>query len=110
MLYIRRGNSTAKVSKNAYETMYKRLGFTVVADESSINEQSAGNLREKNKEAIEEVINSEPEINVDEIPISEMSRQQLVEYAEKHNIDLSGVKNTREARQRVQKARRERNI
>ena len=38
---------------------------------------------------------------------SEMSKEQLAEYAKEHNIDTSSARNVREARQIIQKAIRE---
>ena len=47
------------------------------------------------------------EQEVETVPISEMNKEQLAEYAKEHNIDTSSARNVREARQVIQKAIRE---
>lgn len=92
MVNIMKGEHTVKVSRNSYETMFKKNGYVIV-DET---EQNIDDFVED--EQIEE------DDSVDTIPISEMNKEQLAEYATKHNIDTSKAKNVREARQIIQKA------
>lgn len=92
MVNIMKGEHTVKVSRQSYETMFKKNGYVIV-DETK---QNIDDIVED--EQIEEVD------SVDTIPISEMNKEQLMEYAEKHNIDTSKAKNVREARQIIQKA------
>lgn len=92
MVNIMKGEHTVKVSRQSYETMFKKNGYVIV-DET---EQNIDDIAED--EQIEE------DDSVDTIPISEMNKEQLMEYAEKHNIDTSKAKNVREARQIIQKA------
>ena len=72
--------------------MFKKNGYVIV-DET-----------EQNIDDIVEDEQIEEDDSVDTIPISEMNKEQLMEYAEKHNIDTSKAKNVREARQIIQKA------
>ena len=92
MVNIMKGEHTVKVSRNSYETMFKKNGYVIV-DETK---QSLDDF-----ETEEEVVEDD---SVDTIPISEMNKEQLAEYATKHNIDTSKAKNVREARQIIQKA------
>ena len=46
----------------------------------------------------------------EETPISEMNKEQLMEYAKEHGIDTSKARNVREARQIIQKVIREKNM
>lgn len=92
MVKIMKGEHTVKVSRNSYETMFKKNGYVIV-DET-----------EQNIDDIVEDEQIEEDDSVDTIPISEMNKEQLMEYAEKHNIDTSKAKNVREARQIIQKA------
>jgi hypothetical protein len=92
MVNIMKGEHTVKVSRNSYETMFKKNGYVIV-DET-----------EQNIDDIVEDEQIEEDDSVDTIPISEMNKEQLMEYAEKHNIDTSKAKNVREARQIIQKA------
>lgn len=91
MVNIMKGEHTVKVSRNSYETMFKQNGYVIV-DET---EQNIDDFE------TEETIEDD---SVDTIPISEMNKEQLAEYATKHNIDTSKAKNVREARQIIQKA------
>lgn len=92
MVNIMKGEHTVKVSRQSYETMFKQNGYVIV-DET-----------EQNIDDIVEDEQIEEDDSVDTIPISEMNKEQLMEYAEKHNIDTSKAKNVREARQIIQKA------
>lgn len=92
MVNIMKGEYTVKVSRQSYETMFKKNGYIIV-DET-----------EQNIDDIVEDEQIEEDDSVDTIPISEMNKEQLMEYAEKHNIDTSKAKNVREARQIIQKA------
>ena len=92
MVNIMKGEHTVKVSRRSYETMFKQNGYVIV-DET---EQNIDDF-ETEEEAVEDD-------SVDTIPISEMNKEQLAEYATKHNIDTSKAKNVREARQIIQKA------
>lgn len=92
MVNIMKGEYTVRVSRNSYETMFKKNGYVIV-DEA--------------KQNIDDIVEDEQieeDDSVDTIPISEMNKEQLAEYATKHNIDTSKAKNVREARQIIQKA------
>ena len=87
-----KGEHTVKVSRNSYETMFKKNGYVIV---------------DETKQNIDDIVEDEQieeDDSVDTIPISEMNKEQLAEYATKHNIDTSKAKNVREARQIIQKA------
>lgn len=92
MVNIMKGEHTVKVSRQSYETMFKQNGYVIV-DET---EQNIDDF-ETEEENVEDD-------SVDTIPISEMNKEQLAEYATKHNIDTSKARNVREARQVIQKA------
>lgn len=92
MVKIMKGEHAVKVSRQSYETMFKKNGYVIV-DET-----------EQNIDDIVEDEQIEEDDSVDTIPISEMNKEQLAEYATKHNIDTSKAKNVREARQIIQKA------
>lgn len=85
-----------KVSRSAYEHIYKKRGYSILREET---EQTKEEKKEKHEEEIEE-----------EIPISEMNKEQLMRFAKEHDIDTSQAKSVRDARQIVQKAVREQNM
>ena len=95
-----RGQHTVKVSKHSYETLFRKRGYKLV------NEEVETNIPEMNAEQVVDCEESD-EREIETIPISEMNKEQLAEYAKEHNIDTSGARNVREARQIIQKAIRE---
>ncbi len=102
MITARKGDSIIKVSKRSFETMFKDKGYAIVSDEATekvetVAEPSIG----------EEIV---VETETEETPISEMNKEQLMEYAKEHGIDTSKARNVREARQIIQKVIREKNM
>lgn len=100
MVTARRGQHTVKVSKHSYETLFRKRGYKLV------NEEVETNIPDMDAEQVVDYEESE-EQEIETIPISEMNKEQLAEYAKEHNIDTSGARNVREARQIIQKAIRE---
>ena len=101
MVTARKGDSIIKVSKRSFETMFKDKGYMLVSDEAT---EKVETVAEPSIE--EEVVGVETE----ETPISEMNKEQLMEYAKEHGIDTSRARNVREARQIIQKAIRDKNM
>lgn len=100
MVVARKGQRTIKVSKQAYETLFRDKGYVL--------DNEPENVEEVETEYFEEEPEVEEEVEeVETIPISDMNKEQLAEYAKEHNIDTSSAKNVREARQIIQKAIRE---
>lgn len=97
MITIKNGNHVTQVTKSVYENVFKKMGYIVVGEAA----------KQMNDDVECEEQGSDVESVVDEIPISEMNKEQLIEYAKNHNIDTSSAKNVREARQMIQKAIRE---
>ena len=97
-----RGTHVIRVSKRSFETMFKNKRYRIVDEET-------GFKKKEHEEVFEEGIKEEQEKEeeIETIPISEMNKEQLAEYAKEHNIDTSGARNVREARQIIQKAIRE---
>ena len=102
MITARKGDNIIKVSKHSFETMFKDKGYVVVSDEAT----------EKVETVIAEPIVEEGVVKTEteETPISEMNKEQLMEYAKEHGIDTSKARNVREARQIIQKVIREKNM
>lgn len=102
MVTARRGQHTIMVSKQSYETLFRNKGYRIIGEkeakpkiETDMDEEQVVDYGESEKQEVETV------------PISEMNKEQLAEYAKEHNIDTSGARNVREARQIIQKAIRE---
>ena len=96
MVTITNGRHTTQVTKSVYKNVFKKIGYVIVEEAEKLTDEHVG--------SVEEQIDN---VEVDKIPVSEMNKEQLVEYARNHNIDTSSAKNVREARQMIQKAIRE---
>ena len=95
----RRGDHVVKVSRKSFETMYKNHGYVLEGQNRKPQKE------EKKQEVVEEIEEATEE--VEETPISDMTKEQLAEFAKAHNIDTSAARNVGEARKIVQKAIRE---
>ena len=97
------GHEIRKVSKNAYERMFKPKGYRL-----------ADGFDEEVKPEDDTIIDIEAdemeESEHEEVPISQMNKAQLMKFAKEHDIDTHGAKNVAEAREMIQKAMRERNM
>lgn len=98
------GHEVRKVSKSAYERMFKPKGYRL-----------ADGFEEEVKPKDDTIIDVEADEPEDvkmqeEIPISQMNKSQLMKFAREHDIDTHGAKNVAEAREMIQKAMRERNM
>lgn len=100
MVTARRGQHTVRVSKHTYETLFRNKGYKIVGNEKDVVNPDV------DEEQVVDYVESE-EQEVETVPISEMNKEQLAEYAKEHNIDTSSARNVREARQIIQKAIRE---
>lgn len=98
MVVARRGQRTVRVSRSAYEKIYKPKGFMIVSEDAVKTEEV-----KESKEAEPNVEEVEDE-DVDTIPISDMTAKQLRDYANKHGIDTSSARNLGEARKIVKEA------
>lgn len=96
----RRGR-VLRVTQQQYEKMYKKLGYKILEEDIQQKEE---------QEEIETKENLTESEDIESIPISEMSKQQLQEYAKKHKIDTRHARNVTEARKIIQRAVREANM
>lgn len=97
------GHEIRKVSKNAYERMFKPKGYRLadVFDEE---------VKPEDDTIIDIEADEMEESEHEEVPISQMNKAQLMKFAKEHDIDTHGAKNVAEAREMIQKAMRERNM
>lgn len=100
MVIIEKRGVRTKVSRQSYERMFKNKGYRIVGEDTA---EKATETKQPEPEKHETKTEQTSETNVDEIPVSEMSKEQLAEFATKHGIDTSSARNVREARQAVQK-------
>lgn len=85
MVTAMRAGKVVRVSRAAYEANYKNKGYRLMAGQVT-----------KKQEAYEPEQGSRKQEN---IPISEMNKKQLVEFAREHEIDTSAAQTVNEARE-----------
>lgn len=110
MVTARRGQHEVRVSKNSYETLFRKKGYRIVQDDDEpkkVMTETEEHVEEWQEEGKEKEQEEGKEKEIETIPISEMNKEQLAEYAKEHNIDTSAARNVREARQIIQKAIRD---
>lgn len=119
MVKAKKGKNIIKVSKKSYERMFKDKGYILIDEhaenvpdefENEINEEPIYTPEHEEYEEHEQHEEEETEVNVDEIPISEMNSKQLREFAIKHNIDTKSARSVKDARKIVQEAVKEMNM
>lgn len=119
MVKISNGEVTQVVSRGAFETQYKRLGFQIVGD------NKATEVKKETKKAAEE---KKPEVQVPdddddfdadaaeddtedgddfeellEKPISQWNKTEVKDFAAAKGIDIHGTKNANEAKEIIKK-------
>ena len=101
------GHEVRKISKNAYERMFKPKGYRLA---DGFEEEVKPEDDKIIDVEVDEMEESEHEEMQEEIPISQMNKSQLMKFAKEHDIDTHGAKNVAEAREMIQKAMRELNM
>lgn len=97
------GHEVRKVSKGAYERMFKPKGYRLA---DGFDEE----VKPEDDTIIDVEADEMEEPEHEEVPISQMNKAQLMKFAREHDIDTHGAKNVAEAREMIQKAMRERNM
>ena len=90
MIKITNGARTTMCTKGAFENWYKSMGWREVKPENKPIERGEENL--------------EPKERV-EVPLSELSLEELKAYAEDNNIDISQAKTKKEIRNLIRSSR-----
>lgn len=115
MVKISNGEVTQIVSRGAFDTQYKRLGFQIVGDNQAVEAK-----KEVKKAA--DVNKSEPQVpdnddfdadaaddNEDDFeellekPISQWNKTEVKDFAVAKGIDIHGTKNVNEAKEIIKK-------
>lgn len=113
MVKISNGEVTQIVSRGAFETQYKRLGFQIVGD----NETAEVKKAEWHKPELQAVDNDYFDADVAdddtedgddfeellEKPISQWNKTEVKDFAAAKGIDIHGTKNANEAKEIIKK-------
>lgn len=115
MVKISNGEVTQVVSRGAFETQYKRLGFQIVGD------NKATEVKKETKKAAEEKkpesqVPDDDDFDADaaddteddfeellEKPISQWNKTEVKDFAAAKGIDIHGTKNANEAKEIIKK-------
>ena len=92
MIKITNGYREIEVTNGAYESIFKRQGYKPVGKKSA----KAKAEPEVAEEVAEEVTTEDAEK-----PLDKWTSAELKEYAADHEIDLTGTKNAKEARELI---------
>lgn len=95
MIKITNNVETIEVTKGAYESIYKRLGFKIIGGAKKAAPQKGQNDGGQGEGEGED--NFEKELL--EKPISEWSKNEVKKFASINNIDISQTKNAGEAKE-----------
>lgn len=91
---IRKGNDIKRIPKSVSQ-YYKRFGYRIIEDDS--DPSMTNDDHERNN-------------SVESIPLSEMTKDQLREFAEINGIDTSKARNIGEARNIIRRVLKERKM
>lgn len=105
MVRAKRNGKRIKVSRSAFENIFQPMGYVEIGKKKN-TEKVSSDMEFRNQEEPEE---QNKEVDLDTIPISDMTKEQLAQYAKNHNIDTSGAKSVSEARKIIQSEVRKRN-
>ena len=118
MVKISNGDVTQIVSRGAFETQYKKLGFQIVGDNQSIEaKKEVKKAAEENKPEVQvpdddvfvaDVAYDDTEDGDDfeellEKPISQWNKTEVKDFAAAKGIDIHGTKNANEAKEIIKK-------
>lgn len=107
MIHIKKGNTELTVSRGAYRSFYEKCGFTIlgtpdvpetneptVTHETVHPEKSTVLAHSRVREEVHEDP-AEPSVDYAEIPLSELTYDQLCEYADQLGLDRTGIKSAK---------------
>lgn len=99
MIIITNGINEFEVSRGAYESIFRKQGYSIVVDTET-------EVVENNKDAVA----AEPAKQVDkdaealmEKPISQWTKNEVKSFIDKKRIDVSGITSFNEVKDRVRK-------
>lgn len=115
MVKISNGEVTQVVSRGAFETQYKRLGFQIVGD----NKATEAKKEAKKEKKPEAQVPDDDDFDADaadddtedgddfeellEKPISQWNKTEVKDFAAAKGIDIHGTKNANEAKEIIKK-------
>ena len=118
MVKISNGDVTQIVSRGAFETQYKKLGFQIVGDNQAIEAKKEAKKAAEEKKP-ESQVPDDDDFDADaadddtedgddfeellEKPISQWNKTEVKDFAAAKGIDIHGTKNANEAKEIIKK-------
>lgn len=118
MVKISNGDVTQIVSRGAFETQYKKLGFQIVGDNQAVEAKKEVKKAAEEKKSESQVPNDD-DFDADaadddtedgddfeellEKPISQWNKTEVKDFAAAKGIDIHGTKNANEAKEIIKK-------
>lgn len=116
MVKISNGEVTQVVSRGAFETQYKRLGFQIIGDNKTTEVKKETKKAAKEKKPEVQVPDDDFDADVAddtedgddfeellEKPISQWNKTEVKDFAAAKGIDIHGTKNANEAKEIIKK-------
>ena len=101
MIHARRGDHVVKVSQKMFDNILKDCGYELCGQET------CSPVANTDIEAFDlPVDNTSADDVIETTPISEMNKEMLIEYANRHNIDFTDITTVKEMRKAIQEARK----
>lgn len=95
MVKITNGAVVFEVTNGAFETIYKRQGFTRVAEPTPEVANAAANVPSEDDQFVADLL---------EKPIAQWTKGEVKRFAELKGIDITGTKNVGEAKNLIKEA------
>jgi hypothetical protein len=101
MIIISNGRLELSVTPSAYKLIYEPAGWSISQAETDedVREDFEGEITQGDDEDA-----SESDSELSEIPLNEMTSEQIRKYAKQLGVDLTGVKKLSDARNKIRAA------
>lgn len=111
MIKCTNGMTVIEVTEGAYNTIFKDQGYRPIVDEvkTSVETPVETPVEDNSEDESEEQVDTSETDEKDEIdsllekPISQWSNNEVKAFAEAKEIDITGTKNVKEAKNRIKK-------
>lgn len=98
MIRIKRGTHTMSVTRGAFKSVYKPMGY------EELEAEKPNETNSEHDDGYEDADTEDEEPVLDEKPLGEMSFNELKEYATQLGLATSGMRTRRELKEAIQQA------
>ena len=101
MIHARRGDNVVKVSQKMFDKVLRDCGYELCGQETC---SPVANTDIDDFDL--PVDNTSADDVIETTPISEMNKEMLIEYANRHNIDFTDITTVKDMRKAIHEARK----